>query len=213
MIQENLMQRTLHISDSRSTATAFLKLINGKTYLITAKHVVEHLKNGEKLFILHNGKWEHFIINGLKLLQEDIAYMDSPVSLIGDVIANEVPTVVLGCDLYFLGFPFGMYGPQQEFFEYLPAPFIKRATLSTIIKTENSLVYILDGMNNEGFSGGPVIVRNGENYHIIGIISGYRFQKLNIYSNNTATDQYVHANTGIIFAPSIKEVYDNIGTK
>jgi hypothetical protein len=49
-------------------------------------------------------------------------------------------------------------------------PFIKRCGISGM--DVDSRMFILDGINNGGFSGGPVIVGTGNDLKIVAVISG-----------------------------------------
>jgi hypothetical protein len=50
-------------------------------------------------------------------------------------------------------------------------PFIKHCTVLGI--DADSKMWILDGINNPGFSGGPVILGTGDALKFVGVISGY----------------------------------------
>lgn len=68
-----------------------------------------------------------------------------------------VDDMVFGQDCYFLGFPLGLTFDIGEF-EYFPL--VKRATVSAKNHRINGRpILLLDGWNNPGFSGGPVVFR------------------------------------------------------
>lgn len=50
-------------------------------------------------------------------------------------------------------------------------PFIKHCTVAGM--DQESKMWILDGINNVGFSGGPVITGTGTNVKFVAVISGY----------------------------------------
>src|SRR5205823_4758735 len=84
-------------------------------------------------------------------------------------------TYALGGDCEFLGFPKVVGGTWQAAFEGGKTywmPFIKHCNISAGT-TEGLKLIFLDGINNEGFSGGPVIWQTGAQQKIIGVISGY----------------------------------------
>lgn len=81
-------------------------------------------------------------------------------------------------------------------------------------KTRSNETYLLDGHNNPGFSGGPVVFhvpgKQKLEYKVIGVISAYRQQEGDVYYDGKATGLKHVENAGIIIAPSIKRVIDII---
>ena len=80
-------------------------------------------------------------------------------SLTGDLtpdldLTPTIDGIVWGQDAYFLGFPFGIgfdLGGGS-------LPFVKKAIVSGLYKSINGVsLVLLDGINNPGFSGGPVV--------------------------------------------------------
>jgi hypothetical protein len=55
------------------------------------------------------------------------------------------------------------------------APFIKKAIVSGQAAHHDITAWLLDGMSNHGFSGGPVIIQEqeSEGYRIFGVVSPY----------------------------------------
>jgi hypothetical protein len=80
------------------------------------------------------------------------------------------PGFGLGGDCEFLGFPFA--APWRMTFngKTFWMPFMKHCTISA--ESDDKVIF-LDGINNKGFSGGPVIFQTGLQQRIIGVISGY----------------------------------------
>ena len=63
----------------------------------------------------------------------------------------------LGQQVWFLGYPFGDIGLAGRFQDQL-IPFIKRGTISAINHDDpNAVIVYIDGFNNPGFSGGPIL--------------------------------------------------------
>jgi hypothetical protein len=95
------------------------------------------------------------------------------------ILDNPLPSMavgsdgaVFGGDCQFLGFAYGggWRGPITGG-RTLWLPFVKHCTVSAHIVDEK--IWILDGINNQGFSGGPVIFGTGKQQKIMGVISGY----------------------------------------
>ncbi len=70
----------------------------------------------------------------------------------------------------------------------------------------------MDGQNNPGFSGGPVVFSGPSNkdYKVAGVISGYRVVHEPIYQGEKKLDLTYEYNTGIILAYGIKHAVDLI---
>jgi hypothetical protein len=92
--------------------------------------------------------------------------------------------------------------------------FVKHAIISATDKPGGVNIIYLDGMNNPGFSGGPVIFNpNGDSQkpQVCGVISGYRreFQEV-LHRAAPVAELTAAANTGIIVATDIVHVRDAI---
>jgi hypothetical protein len=91
-------------------------------------------------------------------------------------------------------------------------PFVKKAILSAM-STENEVEHLfLDGHNNPGFSGGPVVFKtHGSNdLKVAAVISGYRYTEGPVFSDGSAMPLVYRYNTGIIVAHSIRIATDLI---
>ena len=109
--------------------------------------------------------------------------------------------MTLAQDVYFLGFPFGMSTDIGDLNLNFPLPFVKKAILSAFGKDEG--LVLLDGHNNPGFSGGPVVAGgsavDGSGVGIIGVISGYRADRQAVRDSSKNEGPYTYdMNTGII---------------
>jgi S1-C subfamily serine protease len=173
----NVYYRVLMIQTKNGQGTGFTIDVDGRQYLITAKHMVTDLQPEDTIRIwkydaAHRLKWVGYKMKVLKC--------DDPVD-IAVLIPHEQLTFslpmeprlgggpVFGQDVFFVGFPVGMFMDVGTAFE-LAAPFgyVKKAIVSGIrtqklqgaVKTQ----YVLDGLNIGGFSGSPVVYRpNGGN--------------------------------------------------
>lgn len=103
-----------------------------------------------------------------RLWSDDIDFGPPLLPLIENVVR---PTQ----DVYFLGFP-GFDLPEVYGLTPSPTtPLIKRAMVSGKVNHYDIEVWLLDGMANHGFSGGPVIIldQKSASYHVLGVISSY----------------------------------------
>lgn len=214
MITANVLYRTFLIRVGASTATAFTMDHEKKQYLVTAAHVVEGLASPYVIEIFQKDKWVSMPLKLTGLCSvSDIAVFAPP-----DQMSKALPLpattggLILGQDVYFLGFPFGIAPASGQLNRGLPFPLVKKACYSAeIVGDKGGKVLLLDGHNNPGFSGGPVVFgsfRNPTDFKIMGVISGYRFSEEPAYENGVQTRMSVRANTGLIVAYSIMHAVD-----
>jgi hypothetical protein len=76
-------------------------------------------------------------------------------------------------------------------------------------------VWVLDGINNEGFSGGPVVFQTGTAQKIFAVVSGMLMETVNVDSADPESNQKhpketVKENAGFIFAFDIQYAVDVI---
>ncbi|AXJ96302.1 MULTISPECIES: hypothetical protein [unclassified Sphingomonas] len=71
---------------------------------------------------------------------------------------------------------------------------------------------MLDGRNNPGFSGGPVLaLRPGDDtVHVVGVVSGYC---TDLNPIDGAADLWVEGNAGLIYAAPMKPILDAIDAR
>ncbi len=216
-ITSNVLQRIFRIKYGESCGTCFTIEVNNKQYVITAKHVVEGVdgaasvevfKDGVEVF--KDGVWQkieaHLV--GACSCKVDIAVLAMPMQLSPAHPFNaSFGNVALSQDCYFLGFPYGLGTDAGDHNSGYPIPFVKKAMVSAFGEetSEGSLLY-LDGHNNPGFSGGPVVITplTGEPIpKVVAVVSGYRFDNHPVCIGDAETDAFVRYNTGIILSYSI----------
>jgi hypothetical protein len=161
----------------------------------------------------------------------------------GTSVNAENTSVGLGGDCEFLGFPYGggwktqfqndPKDPDKKYWVWLP--YVKHCTPSARLQQGGVEIWILDGINNEGFSGGPVLTGTGSNQKVFAVISGFHQEPLEVLSApelgesqtssvppspalpgampNEPQKQIVNANSGFILAfdldPAIKAIRKN----
>jgi hypothetical protein len=135
-----------------------------------------------------------------------------------------LPMSSAGCfysqDVLFLGFPYGLAltSPAVGFL-----PFVKKAALSASDDLPDGKVWYLDGLNNVGFSGGPVVFAppNQADVRLMGVISGYRpdWQDVDWQNADPTADGEeggagrVATNSGIVIAYDVTPVTDALETQ
>jgi hypothetical protein len=187
-VTSNVYQRVLRVrvnadTNHEATATAFTIDVDGREYLITAKHVVKQLRDEDKIDILTNDGWSSLIVKIFRCDDPiDIAVLVPPHQLtINFELSFDKGQFFFGQDAYFLGFPYGIQnaavnGANGPY----PLAIIKKGIISGSI-TENAnkkaVVVLLDGYNNPGFSGGPIVYRDlnqsGVVMNVVGVVSGF----------------------------------------
>ena len=230
MITFNILERTFLIKTENEKGeteygTCFTIDVDNRQYIITAKHLVSWLGETGILNVIKNkgqlqplpvklvghGRGEIDISVMAPLFQSSVTF---PLSI-------GVEGMYIGQDVYFLGFPYNMSNQFVEINNSRKYPIVKKAIISMANEENDSI--LLDGYNNPGFSGGPVfsILRNKKNskedftskdllIRIIGVVSGFRYEKKPVYKNGKRTGYYYEDNSGFVRAFCIKHAQDMI---
>lgn len=128
--------------------------------------------------------------------------------------------VTLGGDCEFLGFPYGggwrgtyKNGNSRWF------PFVKHCTVSSLAGPQDG-IWVLDGINNAGFSGGPVLIRTGLDQKIFAVVSGYHTEPAEVIASahgekppinpTHAAGAHANVNSGFLIAYDIRYAIDAI---
>jgi hypothetical protein len=116
-------------------------------------------------------------------------------------------------DVFFLGFPFGIGSQTLTEEDNVPLAFVKKACFSAIFRKEfGAQMLYLDGTNNDGFSGGPVVApivgaRLGI-CKVVGVVAGYKHRRRSVENEEGATEYFMRENTGIIEAYKIEHAVE-----
>ena len=215
MITSDILCRVFRIRYKNDAGTAFTIEKENVQYIITAKHLFDSTKNGDFVTIEILREKKYYPINVIVMFSKDpnidcAVLKTNPYHEVTGKFTNEntIEGIVLGQDVFFLGFPYNYDNLLMSFPKSTtPAPFVKKACLSGL--SEKNRLLFLDGINNPGFSGGPVCFKDQKTnkYKIAGLINSYRYNISSVFkSDGTSTDLYVRENTGIINACSILEV-------
>ena len=163
MITTNVYHRVFQIKVGEEIGTCFTIDVSGKQYLITARHVIQGWNRKESLYIFHENQWKSIDVT---LVGECDGEIDIAVLAAGILLSPNfaLPAsaggIIWGQDVYFLGFPYGWYGEIGELNRHFPMPFVKKAILSCTFSQDDGVQHFyLDGHNNPGFSGGPVVFK------------------------------------------------------
>lgn len=199
----NVITRITMVESSYFRGSAFSIDVDQREYWITAKHILtgaEHppygsvAANSFELRVLDPGgegeRWlpvKFLVIDPGKDI--DIVALASPTPLLKDPLPSAKvgsQGVLFGGDCEFLGFPYG--GGWRATWDTGATswmPFVKHCTVSSMVSGDPK-IWVLDGINNVGFSGGPVINRTGADQQIFAVVSCYRLEPVEVVSSGTA---------------------------
>jgi hypothetical protein len=215
-VPAEILQRTVLIKVGDAYATAFTIDYQGKLYLVTARHVVAALPDTNATLQVKQGdEWAE--LHTVRTLYPPSKEVDIAVFETGDKVSTpfQITAVrkgvgaALGQQIWFLGYPWAM-GSR---FMNGEIPFVKRGTMSAVDHTNpDAVIVYIDGFNNPGFSGGPIIYWDlgTHTYGILGVIKGYRDDTAKLMVNGGKVDTQLVVNSGILVGYSIQHAIQAI---
>jgi hypothetical protein len=216
-VTANIYERVMKLTTPNGSATAFTLEIDGRQYLITAKHAVPEADPVAMRLELRAEVWEC----ELTRLPGVTGDADIAVFALEQPMTPTLPTVptldgvMFSQDVYFLGYPYGLamqMAPGVDTYA-----FVKKAILSASNHTaEGGHVLYLDGFNNPGFSGGPMVFYHQQTNepHIGAVVSGYRIDPQQVVlGDEQELELFVRANSGIVITYSIQHALDAIAAQ
>jgi len=217
VISGNVLQRVLFIRNGDQVGTAFTIEIDERQYLITARHLVPPESNPLLIDVFSNGQWSRVNVTTILIVPDDvdISVLAAPIQLTPTPPINVDGSCHLSEQVYFLGFPYGLKMDEDNATSInngLPLPFVKHAIISTFEGLGLSNRYLLDGFNNPGFSGGPV-VRGGQNPNqmtIIAVVSARHLIQEPVVVAGRPSAMTVPISTGIMVAYPINRAVEAI---
>lgn len=216
-VSSNVLQRTFQLRFGNEIGTCFTLDIAGRQYLITARHVVAGINKEAVVEILNDGQWKRIPVKVFFPLPEsvDIAVLAAPIQISPShpLPAAKAGGYYLSQEVYFLGFPYGLSMDSKNLNAGFPLPFVKKGIISAFVAVDGGAeLLVIDGLNNPGFSGGPVVLtdlKTGQ-LTVVGVVSGYRFQEDRILDGGKETTLSVRSNSGLVLAYGIKKALDVI---
>ena len=207
MITAQCYERTVRLNVPNGHGSGFTVNRHERQWLVTARHLVKDVGVSDIQLVRRDGP----ISVHLESVPETRPGADVAVFLLSEEVTPNLslnPTstgAVFSQDVYFLGFPFDL-NLQTDGVTY---PFVKKAILSAFTRDLNGVtIWFLDGINNPGFSGGPVVFcKSGtQDWHVAAVVSGYRTEEIAVHG----TAGFVPVNTGIILAYDIRHAIEAI---
>ena len=198
----DILVNTFLIKTSSGQLTAFLVEYKSEEYLVTARHGFKNSNNSSvSLMLLYDTT---FIILKGKLFLHTDSTIDIAIIKLNQKIQKMKPleiaeSITIGQECMFLGFPYGYFYSKLPKTELPTLPFVKKAIVSALA---NKITF-LDGINNPGFSGGPVVIFDNITHKvkIYGVISGYypEYNQIKDSANKKIKSLNYYFNSGIIF--------------
>ena len=217
VITINVLQRIFQVKIQDQVGTAFAVDHLDQKYLITAKHLFKQSPQITSIQVFHNKEWKELAVQSIKNAGGiiDISVL-LPATKLPD--AHPLPItsagISLGQDVFFLGFPYGLKTEVGQMNRNFPIPFVKKGIISSITFENNIQTIYVDGHNNPGFSGGPLVFSSPgkSEYKVAGVIAGYYFSNEKIYCGTKESPFTYEYNTGIVTAYGSKHIMELIET-
>ena len=212
-VTSNILQRTFLIGYKEEAGTCFTIDVQDRRYLITAKHIVDSIQDDAVVDIYHNKRWAQLDVRlvGHCAGNIDVTVL-APQTLFGASHKLEFTELfTLAEDIYFIGFPYDFRMEMRtDINADFPLPLVKKGIVSAIMPEDEEI--LLDGHNNPGFSGGPVVRRwTGKEQAVIGVVSGYETERQKVHDRDDEETSYIYeTNTGIISAYCIRPALEII---
>lgn len=216
MITANILSRTLFIR-AAEYGSAVVITLNGIEFVVTAKHLLPS-DTTTLIKIRSNGTWFDYRTKeiGRAPGEVDIAVLQIDERLVDDDLSAEADMggLVLGQDVFFVGFPYKLEGPSGFVQGRRPLGYVKKGTVS-VLDSHDHPALVIDAINNEGFSGGPIVFaeigRPANELKIAAIVSKYRTeQECVIDADGRETGETIQYNTGFLYAYNIRYALDLI---
>ncbi|MFB9112079.1 trypsin-like peptidase domain-containing protein [Xanthomonas arboricola pv. corylina] len=217
MINSNALCCVRQVKIGDNVGTLFTIEIEGLQYLVTAKHLLEQWEPGDYIEIWQGQEWRGLPVNLVGAHEAgDVAVFASSMQL-----AQRLPLeasskgLIWSQDVFFLGFPYGWRAEvPPDLNQRYPLPFVKKAIVSAMAVADGFETIFLDGFNNPGFSGGPVVfIPPGSNeFQVCSVVTSFRYVDEPIYEGESEHSLVYRTNTGIIESTNIRIAVDLINS-
>jgi len=216
MLPTNILYRTYFIR-SAQYGTAFAIDVGDSQFLVTARHLLPETGDSIELQVLYEKRWLKGTVRvvGRGTGDLDIAVLKAPNRFTPKEfeVVLSMGEIMLGQDVFFLGFPYKLWTDYGELSAGLPGPYLKKGALSAVTLGFPKTLYV-DAINNEGFSGGPLYFcknSNAQDVRVAGVVSKYRTEHEPVVDQDgNKTGMTVAYNTGFMVAYDIKHALDLI---
>jgi hypothetical protein len=201
-----ILTRTRMVQSQYGRASIFSIDVDQREYWVTAKHVVSGRRHppygviADKSIALRilnpSGEGEQWLSETFSVIDPGDGIDIVVLAAAKPILHNPVPSLptganqlFLGGDCEFLGFPYGSGWRAGTGTQSFWMPYVKHCTVSSFwwsSSPDSKRVWVLDGINNEGFSGGPVIFGTGLQQKIFAVVSGYHTEPAEVVPYDAA---------------------------
>ena len=216
MITSNVFSRLFFIKD-HDYGSSFTIDYENRQYLITAKHIVPAAPKNGILQLYHEKEWKNLKVElvGLGDDEIDITVLAPNVRLSPALkLEATADKIIIGQDVFFLGFPYKMWTEVGDINRNLPFPYIKKGILSSSFNDEDGIQrFFIDAINNPGFSGGPIVFSapNKIEFKVAAVVSKFKIDFEEILTKDGEKTEFQCAyNTGFLIGYGIKHAIDLI---
>ena len=215
MITTNVLTRVFFIRAERY-GSAFTIDHGGKQYLVTARHLLGRVEDIDAIFVFHDREWKSLPVQvvGVRRDEPDIAVLSAPVRLSPPFPLEATSArLILGQDVYFAGYPYKMWVDGGDAMGGRPVPFVKKGSVSNLELSPELAVFWIDALNNEGFSGGPLLYRTeaGGELKAAGVVSRFKTEHECVLGfDGEPTGDTVEYNTGFLVAYGVRHALELI---
>ena len=220
MGQLDIISGTYKIRVDDEVATMFAICVDNRQYMVTAKHVAERITNScdielgggwHRLPVIIVGHCDGKIDISVICCKDNFATRALPEWKSPEIRAD----LKLGESIRFYGFPYGIDTSRGE--GAAPIPLVKSGIVSGFYgqpTLSDRSSFFIDGHNNHGFSGGPVVSTYQDRFDVAGVVSGFiPVEEEVIFSESAEVEResgMVKQNTGIFLAWNIQYAVDVI---
>jgi hypothetical protein len=216
MVPKNILTRVFQLRYKGALATAFTIEVDGKQYLITARHAVPNIGATDTIELRREADWQKVAVRTINVEPADVDItVLAPSSQVSPTLPIElgVKGLYVSQDVAFVGFPYGMVAAITGINQGYPLAFVKHGICSAFDFHANKYMTVwLDAQNNEGFSGGPVVYSDfGNKRHTVAaVVSAYRVAELPVLAGGKDTGAVVRANSGLMLTFAIDPAIEAI---
>ncbi len=205
-VSVNVLGRVFPVRVGNSLGTAFTMELDGKQYLVTAKHLLADAVPAT-IHVEIDAWWEVPVqLVGVGAGKSDVLVLaaDRQLSVTFPVDATTTG-LALGQSVRFLGFFPGLRTSPGPGYAHRGMPLVMGGVLAAILgkrEAGDGAALWIDGQNNKGFSGGPVVyqprsapTREQCRWRIAGVVAGYVVER-----------DPPRGNSGLLYATPIEAV-------
>ena len=221
-VTSNVLGRVLQVRSPSTSCSAFTIEIEKKQYLVTARHCLDGVTDSKNLMVRRGSVWGPVV--GPVFLPSNSEVDIAAIGLAQPITLDSEfqPTsdgIALGQPVFFIGYPydFSTKWKPSDSPNLSEVAFIKAGILSAMdSRNPQAIIIYIDGHNNQGFSGGPIVFRPSPNsqFRVAAVVKGFRGEATpvvkgkNLLDPNAPSyeDLYTRANTGIVVGYSIEHI-------